>query len=129
MIFNLEGGGGKATIAYTGDHTTKPLTTGGVTYTLYTLTGSGTLTVKGSQKNADVWICGGGANGTAGGAGGAGAYCAQMTKARLKGTYIVTVGASQGATTFGTTLSVAAIHTFRQAVHVVLTLFLINILF
>lgn len=101
MIFNLEGGGGKASIGYTGDHTTKPLTTGGVTYTLYTLTGSGTLTVKGKIKGARVWLCGGGASGgggnsSGGGAGGGGAYCAQYDGQTLSGTYAVFIASSGG---------------------------------
>ena len=111
MIFNLEGGGGKATITYTGAHTTQTITSGGVSYTLYTITGSGTLTVKGSQKNADVWLCGGGARGMTGssGSGGAGAYCAQASNQKLKGTYTISVGSAQGKTSFGDLLSVNAV--------------------
>lgn len=111
MIFNLEGGGGKATITYTGRHTTQTITSGGVSYTLYTITGSGTLTVEGSQKNADVWLCGGGAIGVTGygGSGGAGAYCAQANNQKLKGTYTIAVGSAQGKTSFGDLLSVNAV--------------------
>ena len=113
MIFNLEGGGGKASITYTGTHTTQTITSGGVSYTLYTITGSGTLTVKGSQKNADVWICGGGANGTAGGAGGAGAYCAQYNAQTLSGSYTFAVGAATGASSV--TRNSATIYTANGA--------------
>lgn len=110
MIINLaETGGGKPKISYTGTHITSNITTGGVAYTMYTITGSGTLTVKGKAKNARVWLCGGGANGEKAGDGGAGAYCAQLDSADLKGDYAVTVGAAQGATSFGSLLSVTAV--------------------
>lgn len=99
----------KKSMSYSGTHTTKTITSGGVEYTLYTITGSGTLTVEGTYRDTDVWICGGGANGSAGSSGGAGAYCAQLTKTALSGTYVIAIGASQGATTFGSALSVPAV--------------------
>lgn len=117
MIFNLVSGGGKPKITYTGTHTTEDYTADGKAYTLYKLTGSGTLSVKGRAKGVDIWLCGGGANGTTGNTnndatrclGGAGAYCAQLNDTKLKGDYVVTIGAAQGATSFGSLLSVAAV--------------------
>lgn len=116
MIFNLTAGSGKAKITYSGTHTTESYTANGKTYTLYKITGSGTLTVKGRAKGVAVWLCGGGANGTNlsnvyddRGYGGAGAYAASTENQTLSGTYTVTVGAAQGATSFGTLLSVNAV--------------------
>lgn len=129
MIFNLVSGGGKPKITYTGTYTTEDYTADGKTYTLYKLTGSGTLSVKGRAKGVGVWLCGGGANGVSGANwdtvnpgpyasasalaphsyGGAGAYCAQLDNASLKGDYVVTVGAAQGASSFGSLLSVTAV--------------------
>lgn len=116
MIFNLEAGGGKATITYTGTHTTEPYTADGKAYTLYKLTGSGTLSVKGRAKGVDIWLCGGGAHGTDvsnsyddRGYGGAGAYAASLDGQALTGEYTVTVGAAQGATSFGTLLTANAV--------------------
>ena len=117
MILNLVSGGGKPKITYSGTHTTEDYTADGKAYTLYKLTGSGTLSVKGRAKGVGVWLCGGGANGTTGNTnndttrclGGAGAYCAQLDSATLKGDYVVTIGAAQGATSFGSLLSVAAV--------------------
>ena len=101
MILNisLPGKAGKAEFAYTGAYTQKQITSGGVTYDLYTLTGSGTLTVTGTgtAKNVDIWACGGGSSGT-GGSGGAGAYCAQLDAQTMTGEYSVTVGAATGNT-------------------------------
>ena len=119
MIFNMACGGGKPRITYTGAYTTQSYTADGKPYTLYTLTGSGTLTVRGRARHAGVWLCGGGANGRTGGSegnrpadfgkGGAGAYCAQLNDVKLKGDYVVTIGAAQGATSFGSLLSVSAV--------------------
>lgn len=119
MIFNLLGGVSTPTISYSGAHTITDYTADGKSYTLYTLTGSGTLSVSGRAKGVDIWLCGGGANGRAGGSdenrpadfgkGGAGAFCAQLDSATLKGDYVVTVGAAQGATSFGSLLSVSAV--------------------
>lgn len=107
MIFNLTAGSGKAKIAYSGTHTTESYTADGKAYTLYKITGSGTLSVKGKAKGVSVWLCGGGANGDS--SGGAGAYCAQLDSTDLKGNYAITVGAAGGATTFGSLLSVTAV--------------------
>lgn len=105
-----------AVLNYTGTWTSAEYTADGKTYTLYKITGSGTLTVKGRAKGVAVWLCGGGANGTnlSGayddrGYGGAGAYAASAENQTLSGTYTVTVGAAQGATSFGTLLSVNAV--------------------
>ena len=111
MIFNLTAGGGKTTITYSGVYTLKQITSGGVTYDLYTLTGSGTLTVTGKAKNVDIWACGGGAKGVTGssGNGGAGAYCAEADSQTLTGQYTISVGSAQGKTSFGDLLSVNAV--------------------
>ena len=101
----------KAEIAYTGAYTQKQITSGGVTYDLYTLTGSGTLTVTGTAKNVDIWLCGGGSKGVTGqsGNGGAGAYCAGADSQTLTGQYTISVGSAQGKTSFGDLLSVNAV--------------------
>ena len=106
----------KKSMSYSGTHTVKEITVGGVTYTQYTITGSGTLTVEGTYSDAAIWLCGGGAKGTDlsssyddRGTGGAGAYAASAENQTLSGTYAVTVGAAQGATSFGTLLSVNAV--------------------
>lgn len=103
----------KKSMSYSGAHTVKEITVGGVTYTQYTITGSGTLTVEGTYNDAAIWLCGGGANGTtpqySGGPGGAGAYCAQADNQTLHGTYVITIGAASAATSFGDLLSVAAV--------------------
>lgn len=103
-------------MSYSGAHTVKEITVNGTTYTQYTITGSGTLTVEGMYNDAAIWLCGGGANGTnlsstydGSGYGGAGAYAASAENQTLSGTYAVTVGAAQGATSFGTLLSVNAV--------------------
>lgn len=104
MIFNMmdgAGGGGKATVTYTGTHATESYTLGGKAYTLYKITGSGTLTVKGRVKDAKVWLCGGGANGgggdgSGGGMGGGGAFCAQYDVPKMSGAYVITVAGGGG---------------------------------
>lgn len=102
MIINLaETSGGKPKISYTGTHSTSNITTGGVAYTMYTITGSGTLTVKGKAKNARVWMCGGGASGatggySGGGLGGGGAFCAQYDSQKLSGTYTIAIAGGGG---------------------------------
>ena len=101
MIFNLTAGGGKTTITYSGTHTTESYTANGKTYTLYKITGSGTLTVKGRAKGVDIWLCGGGANGatgggTGGGSGGGGAFCTQYTSQSLSGAYTIAVASAGG---------------------------------
>ena len=84
-------------IAYTGAYSTKTITSGGVEYTQYTITGSGTLTVEGVFSDVSLWACGGGSGG-AYSAGGAGAYCAQLDAQTMTGEYSVTVGAATGNT-------------------------------
>lgn len=89
----------KAKLTYTGNMTSKQITSGGTVYTLYTFTSSGTLTVAGSAKNVGIWLCGGGcsSNRTWGGAGG---YTAQNLNYTLNGgTYNVVIGAANGNTT------------------------------
>ena len=104
----------KAEFAYSGAYTLKQITSGGVTYDLYTLTGSGTLTVTGTAKNAAIWGCGGGANGgsgyggmtsAGGGYGGGGGYAADYLGDIADGAYVVTVAAAGGATSVGSLLS------------------------
>lgn len=104
----------KAEFAYSGAYTLKQITSGGVTYDLYTLTGSGTLTVTGTAKNAAIWGCGGGAGGSSGygsqssaggGYGGGGGYAADYLGDIADGTYVVTVAAAGGATSVGSLLS------------------------
>ena len=95
----------KKTMTYSGDHTSKTITSGGVEYTLYTITGSGTLTVEGEFADTSIWLCGGGANGQKGstsyGYGGGGGYAASHTGKIEQGTYTVTIGAAAGTTSFG----------------------------
>ena len=94
----------KVEFAYTGAYTQNQITSGGVTYDLYTLTGSGTLTVTGTAKNVDVWCCGGGAT-YSNYSGGAGAYCAQVNAQSLHGDYVVVIGSSGGNTSVGSLVS------------------------
>lgn len=105
MILNisLPGKAAKAEFAYTGAYTQKQITSGGVTYDLYTLTGSGTLTVTGTAKNAAIWGCGGGAGGgsgygsatsASGGSGGGGGYAADYLGDIADGAYVVTIAAA-----------------------------------
>lgn len=99
--------GGVKFTSYSGAYTTSEVTMDGVKYTLYTLTGSGTLVLKGRGK-ARVWMCGGGANGRGGtytspnraypGAGGGGGYTLEGELA--SGTYTVQIGSAQGTTSF-----------------------------
>lgn len=95
-------------VAYTGDFFQQQITYNNKKYLLYTFFSSGTLSVTGALKNADIWLCGGGADGASSsgyGAGGAGAYCAQLLNQSLKGDYAITVGARQQASSFGSLLS------------------------
>lgn len=97
MILNLAEGQGKTKITYSGNHTTKTITVSGAQYTLYTITGSGTLTVKG-KCTMDIWCSGGGANGQKGYGGGGGYFAQANAKTLAAGDYSITVGAAQGAT-------------------------------
>ena len=99
---------GGVEVNYTGAHTTSAITVGGVPYNLYTLTGSGTLTV---SEPVQYWMCGGGGDGASAGStnssasqaggGGAGAYTASGTI--YAGTHVVTVASAKGTTTIGST--------------------------
>lgn len=88
-----------AQVAYSGTHTITDVMVGGVACKLYTLTGSGTLTVKGGE--VQYWMCGGGAGGLTAkngstneqkysGPGGAGGYT--DTGTLDDGTYAVVIG-------------------------------------
>lgn len=111
MIFNLTDNVRRSAgleLAYTGAMTQSSISVSGALYTLYTLTTSGTLTVKG-KGTADVWMCGGGANGSA--FGGGGGYFTQALQQELsRGAYVVSIGAAQGTTsiTQGDTYNVSA---------------------
>ena len=114
MILNLAdwSHGKPPAITYSGDSISKQITVDGIKYTLYTLTGSGTLTVDKSCP-ADLWICGGGGIGSAVYRGGGGGYFAQKDRRWLHAStaYTVTVGGAQGTTTFAqskTTIATAA---------------------
>lgn len=89
-------------ITYSGAHTTKDISVNGVQYTLYSFTGSGTLTITGGKlKNADIWACGGGGSPALikTSAGGGGGYTAQLNGQTLSiGQYVITIGAAQAAT-------------------------------
>ena len=100
--------------SYTGEYTEQDYTSSsGTKHKLYTLTGSGTLTVEGSE--AQYWMCGGGAGGASAvsgssqstsfsGPGGAGGY---VTSGDLtSGSYVVTIGAGGEANNAGNATSV-----------------------
>lgn len=88
-------------IAYTGNMTDEIVTMGdGNQYRLLTLTSSGTLTIE-KEVSADVWLCGGGANGkSAGQSGGGGGYVNSASGQTIKNVVAV-VGAAAGASSFG----------------------------
>lgn len=95
-------------VTYSGDYTDTEITgTDGETYRLLTLTSSGTLGMsKGTQ--ADIWICGGGSNGSSTygyDGGGAGAYTAESREVPLSGVYVVTIGSGSGTSSFSDILS------------------------
>lgn len=87
-------------IAYSGAHTTKDISVNGVQYTLYTLTGSGTLTVTGKElSGVGIWLCGGGAQGLTTEKGGGGGYFTQVDDQTLSsGNYSVIIGTQKGIT-------------------------------
>ena len=100
--------------SYTGEYTEQDYTSSsGTKHKLYTLIGSGTLTVEGSE--AQYWMCGGGAGGASAvsgssqstsfsGPGGAGGY---VTSGDLtSGSYVVTIGAGGEANNAGNATSV-----------------------
>lgn len=89
-------------VTFTGTHTISDITIDGKAYKLMTMTGSGTLTVKGGE--VQYWMCGGGAGGGAGivnsstsfgGRGGGGGFSA--AGALATGEYVVQI-ASGGQT-------------------------------
>ena len=87
-------------ITYTGNMTDEIVTMGdGNQYRLLTLTSSGTLSIPAKVK-ADVWLCGGGANGLSNGDGGGGGYINSATAQSIKNVVAV-VGAASGASSFG----------------------------
>lgn len=101
-------------ITYSGNYTTKNITVNEKQYTLYSFTGSGTLTItEGSAKNADIWACGGGGSppvlGTSNGGGGG--YTNQINGQTLSvGEYVITIGAAEADTSIthnGTTILTA----------------------
>lgn len=99
MILNLGEWSRRAVLSYSGTYTTKTITVNGKSYTLYSFTGSGTLSVSGGKlKNADIWACGGGAT-PIHSRGGGGGYTAQINGQTLAdGQYVITIGAAQSAT-------------------------------
>ena len=90
----------KLAIAYTGNMTDDIVTMGdGKEYRLLTLTSSGTLSIA-QEVKADVWLCGGGANGekgssSGGGRGGSGGFIAQALQQSAENIVCV-VGAGNG---------------------------------
>lgn len=102
-------------VSFTGTHTITDVTVGGVACKLYTLTGSGTLTVEGGE--AQYWMCGGGSSGESGkytfnsadnlktcsaGCGGSGGHISSGLIAA--GTWIISIGAGGGTAATGTTI-------------------------
>lgn len=102
MILNLGEWPRRAVLSYSGTYTTKTIAVNGKSYTLYSFTGSGTLSVSGGKlKNADIWACGGGGSPALikTSAGGGGGYTAQLNGQTLPiGQYVITIGAAQAAT-------------------------------
>ena len=105
--------------SYTGTYTVSEVTgTDGVLYNLYTLTGSGTLTL---MDDVQYWMCGGGAGGfysgnkgdgqyirdasffKAGGGGGGGYFA---TGTLNSGKFVVTIGAGGGSSSRGSTTTI-----------------------
>lgn len=109
MILNMSfsGGGGIAVdkISYTGGRIKSIITLNNKNYILYTFISGGTLTIKGEVKNADIWLCGGGADGNTSGRAGGGGYCAELDAQTLSGSYEIVVGMASEASSFGNLLS------------------------
>lgn len=101
-------------IAYTGAMTDQIVTMGdGKQYRLLTLTSSGTLTVE-KPVQADIWMCGGGANGgpawtggSCGGYGGSGGFVAQAFRQSVKNLTAI-VGAAAGTSSISGDASLSA---------------------
>lgn len=97
-------------ITYTGNMTDEIVTMGdGNQYRLLTLTSSGTLSIA-QEVKADVWLCGGGANGigasgSQGGAGGGGGFVGSIYKTKIGTTVSCVVGAATGSSSFGSIVS------------------------
>ena len=98
------------TFSYTGNYSEAIAEMGGSYYHLLTLTSSGTLSLS-KAVTADVWLCGGGANGsvsssTYAGRGGGGGYAKTATNKNFS-SLTVTVGAAGGnsSTSGGVSLS------------------------
>ena len=97
-------------ITYTGNMTDEIVTIGdGKQYLLLTLTRSGTLTIA-QPVVADIWLCGGGANGigassSGGGAGGGGGFVGSIYKTKIGTTVSCVVGAAKGSSSFGSIVS------------------------
>lgn len=96
----------KIAINYTGNMTDEIVTMGdGNLYRLLTLTSSGTLSIE-KEVKADIWLCGGGANGrtissiSGGGGGYVNSALSQMIQAET-----AVVGAASGASSFGSIVS------------------------
>lgn len=121
MIFNpiLIKRNNQVSFSYTGNYLESEYQgTDGVSYKLYTLTSSGVLTAK--MKNADIWLCGGGAvSKRAQYSGGAGAYCKQIDAQNLDGAYAIAIAAAGGETIFeiqeGTNLASGIISGFGSS--------------
>lgn len=121
MIFNLAEWKREQTpvVTYSGAYTTKTITVNGVQYTLYTITGSGTLTItKKAATGVDLWMCGGGSNGQKY-RGGGGGYFAQKTGLTMAigSIYTITIGGAQGTTSIaqgGTSIASASGTTTRN---------------
>lgn len=97
-------------ITYTGNMTDEIVTMGdGKQYRLLTLTSSGTLTTE-QPVVADIWLCGGGANGisasgSGSGAGGGGGFVGSIYKTKIGTTVSCVVGAATGSSSFGSIVS------------------------
>lgn len=89
-------------IAYTGNMTDEIVTMGdGNQYRLLTFTGSGTLTIE-KPVIADIWLCGGGANGGSGsGDGGGGGFVNSALTQAVDLITSVVVGGATGTSSFG----------------------------
>lgn len=96
------------TYSYTGTYTESEITIDGVVYTVLTITSSGTLTVN-RAIDADVWLCGGGANGKTrrasspafyAGGGGGGGYANSGTLA-IEASLAITVPSAGGTANCG----------------------------
>lgn len=102
--------GSSVNVSYTGEYTVSDVTVNSVACKLYTLTGSGTLTVSGGA--VQYWMCGGGASGNkytywsdiGGTNGGGGGYTS--TGPLSAGNYIVTIGAGGSSASDGSATSI-----------------------